>query len=61
MAAGAFHFDAKECGANDEAFRGHGNVVLRSDAKASRTAELFRSFHPDEFGDHEVERFVIDE
>ena len=61
VAAGALHFDAKEGGADDEAFGGHGDVVLGGEAEAGGAAEFLGTFHADEFGDHEVEGFFIDE
>ena len=61
VTAGAFHFDAKEGGTNDESFGGHGDVVLRGNSEAGGTTKPIGTFHADEFGDHEVEGFVIEE
>ena len=61
MAAGALHLDTEEGGADDGAFRGHRHVVLRSCAKASRSAETLTAFLAQQFGDEEIHRLVVPE
>ena len=59
VAAGAFHFDAEEGGANDGAFGGHGDVVAGGGAKSGGAAEAFGALHAEEFGDEEVHGAVV--
>ena len=61
VAARALHFHAQECGADDDALGRHRHVVLRGDAEPGRPAEPFAAFHPQQFGDEQVERLVVDE
>lgn len=61
MAAGAFHFNTEEGGADDGAFGGHGDVVAGGGAESGRATEAFGALHAEEFGDEEVHGAVVAE
>ena len=61
MAACALGFNAEEGGGDDGGLCGEWDVVLRCDAEACGAAVFGTAAEVEEFGDHEVERFVIEE
>jgi len=61
VAAGALGLHAEEGGGDDGGLGGHGDVVLRGDAEAGRAAGGGRALEAQEFGDHQVERLMVDE
>ena len=61
VAARALGLHAEEGGRDDGGLGGHGDVVLRGDTEAGRTAGGGRAFETQELGDHQVERLAVDE
>ena len=61
MAACALGFHAEKGGGDDGGFCGEWDVVLRCDAESCGAAVFGTAAEVKEFGDHEVERFVIEE
>ena len=61
VATRALGLHAEEGGRDDGGLGGHGDVVLRGEAEAGRTAGGGAALEAQEFGDHQVERLAVDE
>ncbi len=61
VATRALGLHAKEGGGDNRGLGGHGHIVLRSDAEASRAAGGGCALEAQKFGDHQVERLPVGE